>query len=337
MKAVRSSSPGIAHRIIASIGFFCFSLMMISNGQENPNFPAAASPAPSPQTAPADAKSKTVVEMTTEELHQFYRKELKFLKFNESQDQLDYLLKRAGDRVVAFYRDFSNASSKERVEMSRLYAYASGYTALEAMRVAEYQYLILPGSGKTGISWVEDRTDKKGRSLNPNKLQGFIITWGYAGQCIYLYPSHQANSHFRYLGREATKPYAHVVAFAQKPEAGDYLVQYSDPSSSTPTRYLVQGFVWLEPGSFEILRLRTSMLLPEKEIPLKETISDTHYGKVRFDNPRREFWLPEKVDVTLKFPVKDGIRVYRNNHKYSDYHFFTVNADYKITRPRVDK
>lgn len=334
MKTVRSSSPGIGHRIIASIGFLCFSLVMNSNGQENRNFPSAASPTPHPQKAPADAISKTVVEMTAVELHQFLRKELKYLKFNESQDPLDNLLKRAGDRVVAFCRDFSNASAKELIEMSRSYAYASGYTALEASRVAEYRYLILPGSG---ISWVEDRTDKKSRSLNPQKLQGFIITWGYAGQCIYLHPSHQANSHFRYLGRETRKPYALVVAFAQKPEAGDYLVQYTDPSSSTPTRYLVQGFVWLHPDSFEILRLRTSMLLPDREIPLKNTISDTHYGKVQFDNPRREFWLPEKIDVTLEFPVKDGIRVYRNSHKYSDYQFFTVNTDYKIVQPKVDE
>jgi hypothetical protein len=312
-----------------------------------------ASPTPSRQEAPADVTSKTVVDMTTSELRIFYRNELRFLKFTESQDLLDSLLKQAGDRVIAFFRDFSNTSSKELVVMSRengddLSLVDASHSAKSGMiptlgtgyvsRVAEYQYLILPGSGNTGASWVEDRVDKKNRPLNREELQGFTMSSGHVGKCIYLHPSRQANSYFRYLGRETKKPGAHVIAFAQKPEARDYWAQYTDADSSTPIRFLVQGFVWLDPDSFQILRMRTSMLLPERQTLLKETISDIRYGKFQFDNPLREFWLPKEIDVSWEFlqANRDDL-IYRCHHQYSDYHFFTVDTNYKIAQPKDSK
>jgi hypothetical protein len=51
------------------------------------------------------------------------------------------------------------------------------------------------------------------------------------------------NTHIRCLGRETKKPGACVIAFAQIPEAGDYLSKYSEEDSLTPIRYLVQGLV----------------------------------------------------------------------------------------------
>ena len=146
------------------------------------------------------------------------------------------------------------------------------------------------------------------------------------------------NSHFRYLGRETKKPGAHAIAFAQKPEAGDYLSKYSEVGSSTPIRYLVQGLVWLDPDSYQILRMHTSLLLPEKQTMLKGTNADIVYGKVQFDNRGREFWLPREINVGWRFLLADGTAlIYHNQHKYSDYHLFTVDTDYEITQPKVNK
>jgi hypothetical protein len=186
--------------------------------------------------------------MTAKELRKFYGNQLDFLKFNKSQDQLDYLLKQAADRVLAFFRDFSNVASKEQVKLFQAKnSLNAGNVYISESRDEEYQYLILPGSRKSETSWVEDRTDKRNRSVNQKDLQGFFISSGYAGYCLYLHPGHQGNSHFRYLGRETKKPGAHVIVFAQKPEAGNYFSKYSEGDSSTPIRYLVQGLVWLDP------------------------------------------------------------------------------------------
>jgi hypothetical protein len=128
-----------------------------------------------------------------------------------------------------------------------------------------------------------------------------------------------------------------MIAFVQKPEVSDYLAQYSDSGSSTPIRFLVQGFVWIDPDSYQIQRMRTSMLISEKPTQLKETVADIYYQKIQIDNPCREFWLPQTINVTWEFPQPDGIDViYKNQHKYSDFHFFSVDADYTINQPKTD-
>jgi hypothetical protein len=300
--------------------------------------PAAVSQTPSQQNAPAGAENKAVVEMTIRELRRF-DPEISYLKFNPSQDKLADLLKKVGDRVVAFFRDFSNTSSREKVDLARskkipaLDADSMWRRTLGESRVEEFNYLILPGSGKAGISWVEDRADKKNRPLTQKAIQGFIMSSGYASLCMYLHPSHQENSRFRYLGRDKRKPRDHVIAFTQKPEAEDYLAQYSEISSPLPIRYLVQGFVWVNPDNFQITRMRTSMLMAEKQATLKKTSTDVRYGRVQFGKSKGEFWLPKRVDISWEFP--DWI--YRNRHQYSDYHLFTVESDFKIAQPKAER
>jgi VWFA-related protein len=310
------------------------------NFEVGTNFPEASLG----ESAPAEAITKTVIEMSEQELRRFYKRELSGVQFDAGHDRLQYLLPQAGKKVEAFFHDLSNTSSKEQVEMSKSYRdrlgamvpVMDGNTSTDRLvRVEEYQYLVLPGSGNKESAWVEDRTDKNNRAIKatPN----FIMSSGHIGMCLYLHPRHQQNSVFRYLGRETKKAGAYVIAFAQKPEAHDYLAQYSELGSSTPIRFLVQGFVWLDPDSYQIQRMRTSMLISEKPTRLKETVTDIYYQKIQFDSPRREFWLPQTIDVTWEFPQPDGIDViYKNQHKYSDFHFFSVDADYKIDQPKAD-
>jgi VWFA-related protein len=288
---------------------------------------------------------KTVVEMTAEELQRFYRKELSHVKFDSSQEKLKYILDKAGERVVSFFRDFSNSSAKERVELSKSYRDAESGVSVPILehtrssgitnRVEGYHYLILPGSGRDENSWIEDRTDKDNRIVRG--IPGFIMSSGHAGKCLYLHPRHQANSNFRYIGRETEKAGAYVIAFSQKPEAADYLSRYSESNSTTAVRFLVQGLIWLDPDSCQIIRMRTSMLSPEMQTTLRETITDIRYGKNLFDNSPREFWLPQEINVSWEVSQSNGlIVIYRNRHKYSDFHFFAVDTDYKISQPKSE-
>jgi hypothetical protein len=306
-------------------------------------------------------------------LLQSYPAELSRVKFNATQDQLGFLLKQAGERVVEFFRDFSNTSAKERVRMQRYLQVitpwqirsqpmliqqsqmtptapsvdASGRTALRPYlpnimsfkeHSAEFNYLILPGSGRSETELVEDRTGKNNRPIDPTAMSGFIMSSGHAGKCLYLHPGHQPNSDFRYLGRDDSYDRAHVIAFSQKPESGDYLAQYSETKSSPPIRFLVQGFVWLHPATFQILRIRTELLLPEVSSSLKETITDIRYEKLLFDRRGREFWLPREINVSWELLYSDKLSwVYRNQHQYSDYHLFTVDTDYKINQTEADR
>ncbi|MBN1568841.1 MAG: VWA domain-containing protein [Acidobacteria bacterium] len=352
------------------------------------------------------AMPRSVIEMTAEELRR-YDLALADLNFSQSQTELSFLLEKVGNRVVAFFRDFPNTSSKELVCMQRYLAESQGdgrkkrqsqpalldapgkgaiavplsdprigficdqlgcdkpgnepmcaqlgcsqmdtqaipkagsRTILLKEYSAEFNYFILPGSRNSRTSWIEDRTDKEGRPANPKDISEFIMSSGHTLLCQYLHPRHQANSIFRYLGREKKKPHAHIIAFAQKPESNDYLAQYfdaTDDASAEPVRFLVQGFIWVDPEKHQISRMRTRMLVPERQTTLKETITDILYGRVLFGDMQQEFWLPREINVSWEFPNNDKLDlIFRNQHRYSDHHLFTVDSRYEITLPKANK
>jgi hypothetical protein len=270
---------------------------------------------------------KTVLEMTIEELQEVYHGELTGLKFESDQGVLFSLLTKVGNNIEAFFRDLANTSCKEKVHFRKILKLSD---ARESFRdqfsfrdlFKEFDYFILPR--RAGFPWTEDRTDNKGRPANQN-IPGIGISKGFAFTCVYLHPDHQKGSLFRYLGREEKKTGAHIIAFAQKPEAGDYLTGYND------TPLLIQGLVWLNPDNQQILRMKTSLLHPTGK--LKEQTTDIYYQEVRFDGIPQSFWLPKVVEITLKFPDV----TYKNQHKYSDFRLFSVETDYKLDRPQTNK
>jgi hypothetical protein len=263
----------------------------------------------------ADNRPKTIIEMSIEELKQRYNSELSDLKFNSNQDSLDSLLKKVGKNIEAFFRDLVNISCKEKVQLRNGWAF----------RNQEFYYVILPP--KDGAPWTEERTDNKGQLVTPY-LPGFTISKGYAYTCIYLHPDHQKSSFFRYLGREKKKPGAHIIAFAQKPESNDYLAGYVNESRHVSIKFLVQGFIWVDPGSYQVLRIATGMLSPI-EILMEQT-TDIFYQKVHFDGVQQQFWLPKEINVSWKGRDINS----RNQHKYSDFRLFTVDTNYKLDRPQ---
>jgi hypothetical protein len=56
-------------------------------------------------------------------------------------------------------------------------------------------------------------------------------------------------------------------------------------------------------------------------------------SNIEFDNTHQQFWLPREVYVSWEFPNY----TYCNLHKYSDYHLFAVESDYKVTQPKTLK
>jgi hypothetical protein len=261
----------------------------------------------------------TVVEMYAEELQQRYS-ELSSLKFNLDQGDLDFMLKKVGDNTEVFFRELVNIACKEDVQFK-----IDSWKINDQKLHKEFSYLILPR--RTGLPWTEDRTDMNGDpvQIDPN----FCISKGFALSCIYLHPDHQKGSAFRYLGRD--KKGSYVLAFAQKPEAKDYLAGFVNTTSEKAMEFLVQGFVWLKEDNYQITRMKTCMLLPGRT--LKEQTTDISYQETRFDKTPQSFWLPKAVTITWSFPKMTC----KNQHKYSDFRLFSVETDYKIDTPQPKK
>jgi len=265
--------------------------------------------------------SKTVVEMTAEELKRRYS-ELSTLQFNPDQGRLDFLLKNAGENIEIFFRDLANISCKEKVHY-RITSRKKSALTRESHR--EFYYLILPR--QAGFPWTEDRADKNGRPVQNDP--GFCNSKGYAYTCVYLHPDHQKGSVFRCLGRD--KKGAYVLAFAQKPEAGDYLTGFVDKASGAEMQFLVEGFVWLDSESRQITRMKTHMLVPNSALMNQTT--DIYYQETLFEKMSQSFWLPKEVTITWSFPAF----MCENQHKYSDFRLFSIEANYILNKPQAKK
>ncbi len=291
-----------------------------------------------PIQPPINAQEKLVVDMSIDELLRYYRSECSNLVFDTNQGELPSILKTAGAGVEAFFRDLSNTSSKEQVLLQNLSLVqrqsdrrlpGSISTEQPASSSEEFYYLILPAPPEAGIPWKEERLDKKGRPVDLKRLSNFAITSGFAFHCIYLHPQHQAGSRFRYLGRE-NRSGLRVIAFAQKPESPDYLTAYvAYANESILVQYLVQGFIWLHPDNYQIVRMETRMIAPAG--PLERQSTKVDYREIHFEGVSQSFWLPGEVVVEMKV---QGV-VYHNWHRYSDYHLFDVQSDYKIVPPKA--
>ncbi len=278
------------------------------------------------QASDSAASLKTVLNMTAEELSSNYP-ELADVEFDPDQTQLDSILRKVGERVETFFREFSNTSARESVLMERF----GTDGRVEASTRQEFNYMILVNSQQKLINFQEDRADNKGRSVNPKITAGYILTSGYAGLCLVLHPSHHFGSGFRYLGRQTSNPSAQVIAFAQKPQVGDYLSAYTNKENMITTQLLMQGIVWVDPVSYQILRIRTELLYPDILASLMRQGTDIRFSEVHFDAVPQSFWLPRDVTVTWKLSG----RSYRNQHRYSDYKVFTVESYDKVGQPQV--
>jgi len=275
------------------------------------------------------ARARTVVDLTREELLQAYSTELRNLKFEENQQELDSLLANAGERVAAFFHDFPNTVSREQVRRERL---GNDGRVIDSVTQSFNYSVSLDKIGNP----EESRTGSGGRTIPPERMSvASFLTSGFASLPIYFHPSHQFGSRFRYLGRELAAPRAYVIAFAQKPGIADVVGTFSTTDIPIPiqAQLLYQGFAWVDPKTYQIVRMRTDLLAPRNDALLARATSEVWFGEVRFKSIPETFWLPQEVVVTLETYG----RLFRNSHRYSDYQALTVAVQDKITLPVIKK
>ena len=271
-------------------------------------------------------RARSVVDLTREELLQTYAEELKDLEFDEDPQELESLLKRVGDNVAVFFRDFPNTVSKEQVRRERLRIDGR----VEDSVTQNYYYSVYMGSG----SWEEGRTDSSGRDIPHQRLPGrSFLTSGFTSATLIFHPKHQFGGRFRYLGRQRSEPHAQVIAFAQKPGVSDLNCTLISDLSPYPARLLYQGLAWVDADSAQIVRLSEGLLASRSDVFLSAANADIRFGEVRFQSVDASFWLPQEVLVTMLFY---GER-FRNRHRYSDYQVATVAVEQKIAPPVVKK
>jgi Tfp pilus assembly protein PilF len=242
------------------------------------------------------------------------------------QQQLNCILDGVGARILEMAREFPNTSSLEEIHQEKL----GSKGAIKNTQEQRFRYLCMVPHGAGTPELVEYRADFDGHEASPKGLSdGFMLTNGFASTELLFHPTYRAESTFRYLGRQLIHDRAaYVVAFAQIPGKARFCGKFRRGQTLVTT--LSQGLAWIDPATYQIVRLHTELLNPVPELRLDGEAMNIDFNAVHFKNAQESFWLPEEVTVTLNW---NG-RVLRNRHKYSDFKLFSVDASEKIGTPK---
>jgi tetratricopeptide (TPR) repeat protein len=261
--------------------------------------------------------AKPVVKQSLAELEESVP-ELKGVEPTRSQDELPSILQKAGERVQAFFHDFRNTVSHEEIRQEILRRDGKVDSTLRQ----SFQYLQLTWPENSRPSLNEYRTE--GRKANAPfdvREQDFMLTQGFASVSALLLPDYQGESTFLYLGRQPLDGRAtYVLAFAQRPEVARLQAEFD--AGGRGETFLSQGIVWVDSGTYQIIRMRTDMLYPLVKARLDRESTDIRFAEVGFPDVPLIFWLPRDVVVTVHWNGK----LLRNQHSYSHFRLFKAQT-----------
>jgi hypothetical protein len=246
--------------------------------------------------------------------------ELKSLQPASDQKELPMILQKVGERMDDFVHNIRNLIAREDLTQERLNADGK----IKAKQHVHDNYLILHHGNDWGAD-AEYRMDDKGNRLGPVGLaKGYLVTSGHALSCIQFSTAAQLQlrSRFRYLGNEMLRSReTYVLAFAQRP--GE--VSFATVIGVTGAKDMdipKQGILWVDKSNFQILRMRSDLLAPNREIRLDRLTTDVTLGEVRLQDVPDPLWLPSHADVYIEIVGQK----YRNMHHYQDYRRYRVSV-----------
>jgi VWFA-related protein len=244
--------------------------------------------------------------------------ELNGLESAPNQQQLPFILENLGRTVDDFVHNIGDLIAREDVIQEKLNAKGK----VEAKELVQDNYLILHHGYEWGAS-AEYRMDDKGTRLGPIGLEkGYLVTSGYALSCIRFSTKAQRQSRFRYLGdEELGSRETYVLGFAQVPGEATFTTAMAGMGGHL-VEMLEQGILWVDKQGFQIVRMRSDLLVPNPEIGLNQLTTETTFSEVRLQDVPNSLWVPSEVAVSME--INNG--KYRNLHHYTNYRRYRVSV-----------
>jgi thioredoxin-like negative regulator of GroEL len=236
-------------------------------------------------------------------------------------EQLPVILKQVGANIEKFFRDFSTTAALEVIRQARLDSKGMAHS----VRRAEMYYVFLQKRIQGRPLLEEYRGSGDGRLLQIGGLEdGYMVTSGFASSLIVFHPTFQLGMEYRYLGRQELngRP-VFVLGFAQRPGVSQGIGVFRSTSRRGSAIVYVQGVAWISADQHQILRMRTDLLEPLKEVALNRQTSEIDYRPHHFTASPKTFFLPSRVTVSIEW----GRRRLRNEHIFSRFWLFNVDVE----------
>lgn len=244
--------------------------------------------------------------------------ELKNLQPPADPKQLPMILKNVARNVDAFTHNVGDLIASEDLTQQRL----NPDGKIKAKLRTQDDYLILQHGYEWGAN-AEYRMDKKGNRLESVGLEkGYLVTAGYALNCVTFSTVSQSQSNFRYLGdQKVGMRDVFVLSFAQNPADATFKTVMRG-AGGHDVEMLTQGILWIDKNSFQILRMRSDLLTPNRELQLNQITTDVTFAQFQLQDNSMNLWLPGDVTVLLEI----GGEKYRNLHHYTNYRRYQVSV-----------
>ena len=231
------------------------------------------------------------------------------------------ILQNMGRSMDDFVRDIGDLIAHEDVTQQKLTANGK----IKAKERVQDSYLILHHGYEWGAN-AEYRMDDKGNRLGPIGLeQGYLVTSGHALSCISFSTVAQSQSRFRYLGEQKMDSReTYVLGFAQQPGEATFTTVMKG-TGAEEVHMLTQGILWVDKNGFQIIRMRSDLLVPNTEIRLDQLTTDVTFSAVQLQDVPNRLRLPSEVDVYIE--IRD--QKFRNVHHYTNYRRYRVSVKMK--------
>jgi len=220
--------------------------------------------------------------------------------------------------MAQFVGNLEKFTATERVEHFTVDALGKR----QSPEARKFNYVVTVARGQAGGFVLDEYRDG---SVDPEQFPAHTATQGLPGMALLFHPFLSSDFHFvcEGLGEWAGAP-AWQVHFVQRPERPGRLMAYTAGGRSSAVA--LKGRAWIDPGTFQVLRLESELVAPLQEFELTKQHIAISYQQVRFRSQKEQLWLPRFADLYVE---RQGHRYYRR-HAFSDFQLFTVDTNESI-------
>ena len=235
---------------------------------------------------------------------------------------LPELLKGTTNQMTQFVNDLEKFTATERVEHFPV----SNSLRLAKPEVRKFQYVVTVQHNRGG-SFILD--EFRNGSDDRSQLPANTATEGLPAMALLFHPMLVNDFNFvcEGMGEWHERP-AWQVHYIQKPGQASRLRAYV--TSKEVVHVALKGRVWIDPGSFQVLRLESELVEPVKEIELLNERSSIEYMPVQFQSQKEQLWLPNVAEIYVQ---RRDHRYYRRA-TFSDFKLFNVDTSQNVHAPR---
>jgi hypothetical protein len=232
------------------------------------------------------------------------------------------VLNGVGRRMSEFVSNLERFTATERVEH---YA-VNGEKTVGPPEVRNFDYMVSVSQNKVGTFLLEEYRDG---FENSGAFPAHVATHGLPAMALLFHPV--VASDFQFLceglgqwgGRAAWQ-----VHFVQRSDRPVRMRAYVVNGNSYSVE--MEGRAWIDPGSYQVVRLESEMAKPIPEIKLTQEHITIEYAPVQFRIQNINIWLPQSAELYVE---RRGKRFFRR-HTFSDFRVFSIETTESVQAPR---